>query len=135
VTTSKTTTRERTTASAVRLRIVAAGVALAILAMAACTPRSRGWRARHLRPLCEASRRSPSCAREWWFWTLSRCVSFLRATTPREGTWMCATARIVVGAAGTLLDIVACVRQRASWRNDRVVSRAERCVLDSSDRA
>jgi hypothetical protein len=40
VTTSKTTTRERTTASAVRLRIVAAGVALAILAMAACTPRS-----------------------------------------------------------------------------------------------
>ena len=40
MTTSQNTRRDRATASAVKLRIVTAGVALAILAMAACTPRS-----------------------------------------------------------------------------------------------
>ena len=40
MTTSKNNRRDRATASAVRRRIVAAGVALAILAMAACAPRS-----------------------------------------------------------------------------------------------
>ena len=40
MTTSKSNRRDRLTASPVRRRIVAAGVALAILAMAACAPRS-----------------------------------------------------------------------------------------------
>jgi hypothetical protein len=40
VTTSKSNRRDRATASAVRRRIVAACVAVAILAMAACAPRS-----------------------------------------------------------------------------------------------
>ena len=40
MTTSKSNRRARAMASAVRRRIVAAGVALAILAMAACAPRS-----------------------------------------------------------------------------------------------
>ncbi len=61
---------------------------------AARRPPSRGWLARRLRRLCDASRRSPS--RDWacCFSTLSRCVSFLTTTTPREWTWMCAKACI-----------------------------------------
>ena len=40
MTTSKSNRADRATASAMRRRMVAAGVALAILAMTACTPRS-----------------------------------------------------------------------------------------------